>query len=73
MSTHELYMPHSPRSERTQKPIVEDHRDLVIHLLFNELARAESILSGTGIADRNKNELLFIRSALSSCKKYITK
>lgn len=55
-----------------KKPLA-DTRDLVIHLLYHELVRAELILHLSGVGSNNPTSMLFIRSAISSTEKYLTK
>jgi len=55
----------------TPRPLVNP-KDLVIQMLYHELVRAEGILNNTGLGGSHPNSMLFIRSAISSAKKYLT-
>ena len=56
-----------------QKKPVADTKDLVIHLLYHELVRAELILHLSGVGNNNPTSMLFIRSAIATSEKYLTK
>ena len=73
-STLSLKSPTTPVVDfhQNKKPLA-DTKDLVIHLLYHELVRAERILHLSGVGNNNERSMLFIRSALSSSEKYLTK
>ena len=68
-----VFTPEKFPSISEQRKPVADTKDLVIHLLYHELVRAELNLHLSGVGNHHPTSMLIIRSAIATSEKYLTK